>query len=310
MTDGTPESATSTRKPTTTGPAVSVCIPLYMKEQYIAETIRTILAQTFMNFEILILDNAGSDRSAAIASSFDDPRIVMFRNEQTIPGAENFAKVVTLGTAPLVKIVSADDVLYPTLLERQVRIMDDPSIAVVSCRHNTVDEHGTVINRDRGLRHPHLQGRRGRATVLRRVVRHCGNPVGNDVNLMFRRRDYELAGGMPDVPWIAQDVGLAVDLLRYGDFYGMPETLCAFRVATGSASAGASREGILEQGRFIDQLKHRNPEIVRASDSAFGRIRMPLMRARHRVIVDAAGPRGSLRQRTATTLLGLSRPKS
>jgi len=115
-------------------PAVSVCIPLYRKEAYIAETIRSVLAQTFTDFELIVLDNASPDRSAEIARSFRDPRLTVVENPVTIGPTENFAAAVALSRAPLVKVLCADDLLHPTCLESQVEVMaQDPTLAMVIC---------------------------------------------------------------------------------------------------------------------------------------------------------------------------------
>lgn len=291
-------------------PAVSVCVPLYMKERFIAETIRSVLDQTFTDFELVILHNASPDRSAEIAESFDDPRIRIHHNAETISGPENVEKVVSLGRAPLFKVVAADDLVHPRLLEKQVAVMQDPTIAVVSCRQNMVGEHGEIMYPDRNLRSPDLVGRQDRTTVLRRVVRHTGNPLGAFMSQLVRRSAYDAAGGMPDVPWMALDLDLPLELLRFGDWYGMDETLCDFRIATGSESAVQGNTGIDEQVEYIEELRRRNRHVLRLSDTVYSNLRLPLMRMRHALIVNAAGPKDSLRTKAASRVLGLSRSAS
>lgn len=306
----TDDQSSDLRTPGEKTPVVSVCIPLYMKERFIAETIQSVLDQTFTNFELIILHNASPDRSAEVAESFDDPRIRVFHNSMTVSGQENFAKLVPLTNSPLIKIVSADDLMHPTLLEKQVVVMQDPGIALVGCRQNVIDEHSEIVYRDRSLRTSDLVGRQDRATVLRRVVRHMGNPIGAHVNGMFRRSAYDAAGGIPDGPFIAGDLALWLELLRYGHFYGMDETLVDFRIVESSASATDCRSGIDDQVRFIGDLRRDNRDIVRISDAAYGTFRTPVMRLRHRLIVSAAGPKGSAKTRAATKVLSLSRGTS
>lgn len=288
-------------------PAVAVCIPLYMKERFVADTIQSVLDQTFTDFELVIVDNASTDRSGDIAESFDDTRITVVHNRETVPGPANFRKLVPLTSAPLIKIVAADDVMHPTVLERQTAVLRDPGIALTSCRHDVIDEHGGVIYRDRSLRTPDLISRQDRAAVLRRVVRHRGNPIGAFVNAMFRRTAYDAAGGIPDAPFIALDLALWLEILRHGSFYGMDETLVDFRVAAGSASADDGRAGAVDQARFIEDLRRANPDVVRASDAAYGMVRAPLARARHRLIVSAAGAPESTATRAARRVLAMSR---
>ena len=68
-----------------TFPRVSVVVPLYQKERYIGRTIASVLAQTFDDFELVVLDNACTDGSADVVRSFTDPRVRLERNEETIP---------------------------------------------------------------------------------------------------------------------------------------------------------------------------------------------------------------------------------
>lgn len=288
-------------------PAVSVCIPLYMKERYVALAIQSVLDQTFTDFELVILNNASSDRSAEIAASFDDPRIKIFHNAETVPGPANFAKLVPLSRAPLVKLLSADDSLHPTVLERQVAVLQDPAIALVSCRQNMIGEHNEVIYGDRCLRTPDLIGRQSRTTVLRRVIRHVANPVGALPNVTFRRAAYDAAGGIPDAPFVLLDVAIWLNVLRFGDFYGMDETLVDFRIADGSASSGSGSAGLDAQVRYIRQLRRENAELLCRSDTTYGTLRTPLMRLRQGLIVSAAGPKDSVRTRAARKVLALSR---
>ena len=170
-----------------------------------------------------------------------------------------------------------------------------------------IDEHDAVISPDRSLRTSDLIGRQDRRTVLRRVIRHSGNPVGAYANLMFRRADYEAIGGMPrHVPWIAHDLALVLALLACGDFYGIDETLVDFRIAAGSSSARESSAGVAEQVAYIERLRRDEHALLRPRDILYSRMRMPLMQLRHRMIVAAAGPHNSLRTKLARRLLGLT----
>jgi glycosyltransferase involved in cell wall biosynthesis len=289
-------------------PAVSVCVPLYNKERFVAETIRSVLDQTFADFELVVLDNASADRSAEIVAGFDDPRIRLRHNPVTVPGAENFARVVDLSGAPLVKMTAADDRLHPTALESMVEAMADPAVALVSCRQNMIGSLNEIVYADRSLRHPDLIGHQRFVTVLRRVVRHVANPIGALVNVMFRRAAYEAAGGVPDAPFTTLDLAMWMVILEHGDFVGLDRTLCDFRIADGSASADHGRAGIDDQVRYIDDLVRHHRTLIRPTDLAYKTLRTPLMRARHQMIVSAAGPVDSTRAQIATKALALSRP--
>jgi glycosyltransferase involved in cell wall biosynthesis len=288
-------------------PSVAVCVPLYRKEKYIAETLWSVLKQTFADFELVVLDNASPDRSGEIARSFDDPRVTVMRNDTTISPVDNFNKVVSLSRAPLVKVLCADDLLHPDCLERQMSvIVDDTSLAMVSSRMNMIDEHSDLIARDRCLRTTDLIGRQERAAVVRRLVRHGGNPIGNVNNVVFRRDAFDAAGGFSkDVNFFAADVGLWVRLLEHGDYYGIGETLSDFRINSGSHSSDMAGQAIGIQHQFVAGLRRDNATIVRPSDRLFGALRSPLTRLRHHMLFAAAGPADSASRRLASRLLGV-----
>ncbi|MEJ2866529.1 glycosyltransferase family 2 protein [Actinomycetospora sp. OC33-EN08] len=283
---------------------MSVVVPLYQKERYIGRTIASVLDQTFADFEVVVLDNACTDGSAEVVAAFDDPRIRVERNEATVPAPQNFDRAVRLARAPLVKVLMADDLVAPTLLAEQVALMDaDPALALVSCRHDLVDDDDRVIVRGRALGAADLLGRRDGATVLRRIVRHRGNPIGAPGNMLFRRAAYEACGGFPADTYVL-DVGLAARLVTQGGFYGMPESLASFRLASGSMTSAHRRANTGTQHRFLRTLRREHAGVVRRRDIALGLAREPLTWLRSQLIAAASTDPTSWRHHLATTALG------
>jgi glycosyltransferase involved in cell wall biosynthesis len=264
-------------------PAVSVCIPAYQGERFIGESVANVLAQTFVDFELVVLDNACTDRTAEVVTSFSDPRIRLERNPTTLPLPENWNRAVALCRAPLVKLVCADDLLHPRCLELQAqRMLDDPRLALVGCRQHMVDEYSRVIAPNRSLRG--LLGRRPSREVIRRVVRHGANPLGDPVAMLFRREHFEAAGGFDGDQIFTMDLDMWVRLLEYGDFFGLPEALAGFRLAQGSVSGSAQRRDYLQQREMSARLAHAARWDVRPWDRAAGQIGAPLARARRQAL--------------------------
>lgn len=115
-------------------PAISIVTPAYNAETYLAETVRSVLAQTFADFEMLIVDDGSTDRTAEIALSFaeQDSRIRVLRQVNAgISGARNAA--LAKSTAPVLALLDSDDIWFPTYLEQQVRTLEThPHASVVS----------------------------------------------------------------------------------------------------------------------------------------------------------------------------------
>ena len=264
-------------------PSVSVCIPVYRGEQFLAETIRSVLDQTYRDFELVILDNASPDDTGRIARSFGDRRIRIETNATTLPQPENWREAVRLCRGPLIKLVCADDLLHPRCLEYQVGPMEaDPGLAVVAARRHMIDERSRVLVPRRGL--TGLTGVRSSVEVARHVVRNGANPIGEPGGVLFRREHYFAAGGWRPERRFVMDLDLWIRLLQHGEFLGLPETLAAFRIGQESLSADNEATIYAEQKAYIEELGATPHLQVRASDVLMGRMRAPLGRARRRAL--------------------------
>jgi glycosyltransferase involved in cell wall biosynthesis len=264
-------------------PAVSVCIPAYQGERFIAETVANVLAQTFTDFELVVLDNACTDRTAEIVTSFPDLRIRLERNPTTLPLPENWNRAVALCRAPLIKLVCADDLLHPRCLELQAQpMLDDPDLALVACRQHMVDEQARVLVPNRSLRG--LLGRWESRDVIRRVVRNGANPLGSPASMLFRRTHFDATGGFDGNQVFTMDLDMYVRLLEHGGFLGLREALAGFRLARGSVSGSAQRRDYLQQREMTTRLAQMPDWHVRPWDRAVGRVGAPLGQLRRRAL--------------------------
>jgi glycosyltransferase involved in cell wall biosynthesis len=130
---------------------VSVGVPVYNGEKYLAETLESLRAQSLRDFEIVISDNASTDRTGEICRSYQakDSRVRYFRNEQNIGGALNFTRVFELSSAPLFHAGSCDDLYAPTFLERCIEALDRDSSAILShTRTIMIDDRGQPLRFD------------------------------------------------------------------------------------------------------------------------------------------------------------------
>ena len=101
-------------------PDVTVAVCLYNAANHIAETVASVLAQTWMDFELVIVDDGSTDASAAIVEQrFDDPRLRLCRTLHRGPGATR-AAVVARARAPYIAFLDHDDVWHPSKLRRQM----------------------------------------------------------------------------------------------------------------------------------------------------------------------------------------------
>lgn len=112
---------------------VSVLITAYNREKYISEAIESVLASSFKNFEVIIVDDCSNDRTFEIAKKFEanDSRVKVFVNEQNLGDYPNRNKASSYANGKYIKYVDADDYIYPNGLEIIVNQMEsNPSAAV------------------------------------------------------------------------------------------------------------------------------------------------------------------------------------
>jgi glycosyltransferase involved in cell wall biosynthesis len=113
-------------------PFFSVVIPLYNKENFIKNTLNSVLSQTFTDFEVLIVNDGSTDNSEKIIATFDDPRIRYFTKENGgASSARNYG--IEKAQSNYISFIDADDYWYPTFLEEMfARITNFPDIKVFS----------------------------------------------------------------------------------------------------------------------------------------------------------------------------------
>jgi glycosyltransferase involved in cell wall biosynthesis len=119
------------------GPLVSVVTPFYNTAPYLAECIESVLAQTYRNFEYLLVNNASTDgsREIAVRYSAEDARIRLIENPAIVSQVENYngALARISPASKYVKIVQADDGIYPDCLSLMVQLAErEPGVGLVS----------------------------------------------------------------------------------------------------------------------------------------------------------------------------------
>lgn len=107
-------------------PLVSVLMTVYNREKYIEEAIESVLASTYKNFELIIVDDRSTDNSLEIAQQFEknDWRIKVFQNEHNLGDYPNRNQAASYATGKYLKYVDADDMIYPYGLEQLVYYME------------------------------------------------------------------------------------------------------------------------------------------------------------------------------------------
>jgi glycosyltransferase involved in cell wall biosynthesis len=129
-------------------PRLSIGLPVYNGERYLAEAFDGFLEQTFEDLEIVVCDNASTDHTAEICRSYAerDPRIRYFRNEKNLGAIPNFNRTFELSQAPLFKWAAHDDLYHRSYVETCIRILDDdPGVVLAHSKTAFVDDRGETF---------------------------------------------------------------------------------------------------------------------------------------------------------------------
>lgn len=129
-----------------TAPKVSIVMPVYNAEHFLREAIESILKQTFVDFECIIVDDASTDSSVSIVESYDDPRIYLMRNKENHGSAYSMNRGMEAARGIYIARMDADDVSLPTRLQEQVGFLDaHPRVGVVGSNVEVIGDDHTYV---------------------------------------------------------------------------------------------------------------------------------------------------------------------
>lgn len=165
-------------------PIVSVVMPVYNTAQYIQAAIDSVLAQTFINFELLIVDDEGTDESIALCRRYNDPRIrIISQANRGLAGARNTG--IRNARGQFIALLDSDDFWEAEKLERHVEhLRRSPHIGVSYAASTMIDDDGKFL---RIVQRPKLRDIEPKDVFLR-------NPVGNGSAPVLRRAVFENIG--------------------------------------------------------------------------------------------------------------------
>jgi len=215
-------------------PKISVCIPVYNGETYVAETIQSVLSQTYPDFELVIIDNASTDKTVSIVKSFTDSRIRLIQNETNVGMLENWNNCLRYGTNEYIQLLCADDVLVRDNFEKKVAVLEEfPEVGMVFSGSNIINETGKAIMKRRPFRSSGLwDGKR----LARRSFRNH-NYNAEPSNVMFRKSTSLKVGNFDPDLWFTLDWNYWLRMCTVTKVYYINELLYGFRISTTSETA-------------------------------------------------------------------------
>ena len=229
------------------GPRVSVVTPAYNASAYLVQAIDSILSQTFADFELIVVDDASTDQTAAILASYQDPRLRVVRNETNQGIVRTRNRGMAMARGEFICPFDADDVSLPTKLAKQVTFMDSHPTMVMVGTATRYLEFGE-IKRGKSVRNTEPS--------MMRWLMHVENPLGHST-LMYRASAVLALGSLMDEDFkYAEDYEFCHRLLGQGDAGFLDEPLVLYRRHPGAVSV-IHEEAMLEYARRVTARVYR-----------------------------------------------------
>lgn len=243
-------------------PMISVVIPMYNVDKYIEHSIQSVLAQTYSNFELILVDDGCSDNTLKIVEQFEDPRIRLIQqHNRGLSGARNTGIGAARGF--YVALLDADDYWAPEKLVKHLHHLNThPEVGVSYCPSLLVDEENQLL----GI------GQFPKLTDVTSQHVFCRNPVGNGSAAVIRRSLLNEVGyfGIKQDKYRkmyfdeslrqSEDIELwtRIALTTHWKFEGIAEPLTYYRVNEGGLSANIEKQ-LASWQHAINLNRDKNP---------------------------------------------------
>jgi glycosyltransferase involved in cell wall biosynthesis len=245
-------------------PLISVVMPVYNVEAFVGAAIQSVIDQSFANWELLIIDDGGSDGSMAVCRQYADPRIrIIAQANRGLAGARNTGIAAARGR--YVALLDSDDLWHPTkLMLHMIHLEADGGVDVSYAGSRMIDAGGRPL---KTAMRPQLSGITP-ADILKR------NPVGNGSAAVIRRRSLNRAAfAHPDEAgrtcWFDESFRQSEDIelwLRLSAvhgcrFEGIGGLLTDYRIIAGGLSANIARQ-YESWERAIAKTEQAAPQLI------------------------------------------------
>ena len=239
-------------------PLVSVIIPAYNAENFLARTLESVLSQTYQNIEVLVIDDGSQDRTAEIVQSIaqKDSRVILLQQENSgVAAARNLGINNSIGE--FIAPIDADDIWYPQNLEKQVQclLQAEASVGLVYSWSVDINEKDKLTG---DFRASNIEG-----NVFSTLL--CHNFLGNASSTLIRRSCVENIGGY-NTQLKAQNAQGCEDwdfYLRIAEIYQfkvVPEFFIGYRKIANTMS-GDYQKMAKSHDLMLKEVQPRHPEI-------------------------------------------------
>lgn len=225
-------------------PRVSIGIPVYNGENFIQETLESLLNQTFDDFELIICDNASSDRTEEICRDYAarDGRIRYYRNDENLGAAKNYNLTFELARGEYFKWAAHDDLYAGEFLEKCVEILDNhPGVILCYSQEYWIDENGNTIKNHSNILNLRSPKPTDRFKQYHDLWHQRKYMPGHMVFGLVRTDELKKTKLIEEYIWA--DLPLSAELALRGEFYEIPEYLFFYRYHSQTSRAIRKESG-------------------------------------------------------------------
>ena len=235
---------------------MSVVMTVFNGEEYLNESLRSLLNQVMEDWDLVVVENGSSDSTAEILSKYTDPRIRVINLPENIGRTPALNVAVVNASAEYVAVLDADDLSHPLRLKQQIEFLDaHPDVGLVGSWAEFIDEVGLFVSLKKSpISHQEIV----QAMATRNPIVHS--------TTMFRRDLMSRIGGYDETLVYAQDFGMLLEFARISRIAVIPEILCSWRMLNNSMTYAV--ESTIIRARDEADLFARVPKMVSLSPTS------------------------------------------
>lgn len=220
---------------------VSIILPVYNSEQFIANCINSILKQTYRNIQLVIINDCSTDNTDNIIKTFNDSRILYISNPKNFGISKTQNIGIELSKGEYIAIMNSDDVMVPNRIEKQVSFLNSfPSIDIIGgeIQLQYSNNTGLLPNRFKKLKINHDD--------IAKQLKH--STAIDHITLMARSKVFKLVKYNEYLP-AAVDLDFELRALSLGfKFHNLSDVLCTYRIH--NSSTGSQRRDKQLRGAY------------------------------------------------------------
>ena len=219
--------------PSMAEPLVCICIPTYNAEKTIAATLHSVLAQTYRNLVVMVVDNHSVDSTLAVVNRFADERLTVYRNPVNLGGEGNFNRCIALAQGKYTAIYHADDIYEPHMVAAQVAFLEHYTQAgAVFTEALIIGEADQVIG---AIRQPSTLAASGPLqdfpTVFKAILEHSNFLICPSVMALTRVYKNEIKAWRGELFGSSADLDVWLRMLRLGPIGILAQATMRYRIS-------------------------------------------------------------------------------